>query len=84
MLDSGVLADCWRAGELYAEINGGDCLGLERPTLGSPAGRKFLVEIALDERHLEGSRRRALQLLTAHPTLHGPKTPLDAGEQGPR
>jgi hypothetical protein len=82
ILDSDVLADCWRDCELYAEINGGDCLGLDHPTFCSPAGRNFLVQIALDRRHLEGSRRRALRQLGSPATLRGKGTPLDSAEQG--
>jgi len=82
ILESGVLSDCWRACDLFAEINGGDCLGLDRPTFCSPVGRELLVHIALDERDLEGSRRRALRQLASPATLRGKGAPLDSSEQG--
>ena len=83
VLDSGVLADCSRApGELYAEISGGDCLGLDRPTFCSRAGRDFLLQAALDEGRLEGSASQScLALSRRRPTLRGP-APLDGAEQG--
>jgi hypothetical protein len=81
ILDSGVLSDCWLASDLYAEINGGDCLALDRPTFCSRTGRDFLIETARDERQLEGSRRRALRLLAGQATLRGSGQPMEAAEQ---
>jgi hypothetical protein len=90
VLDSGLLPDCWRAIQLYAEVHGGECLGLGRALFCSPAGRAFLVRIACEEGRLEGQRRRALRLLASPATLHGksrtaparPPVPLDTREQG--
>lgn len=71
ILDSGVLPDCWRAIQLYAEIHSGECLGLDRALFCSPAGRAFLLRVALGENQLEGQRRRALRLLASPSTLCG-------------
>jgi len=71
VLDSGVLPDCWRAIQLYAEIHSGECLGLDRTIFCSPTGRAFLLHVALGDNQLEGQRRRALRLLASPATLLG-------------
>jgi hypothetical protein len=80
VLQSGILPDCWRAIELFAEIYSGQCLGLDQTIFNSREGRDFLTRTACDDRQLAGSRRRALRLLATARTLRG-KTPLDASEQ---
>ncbi len=80
VLESGVLPDCWRAIELYAEIRSGACLGLKEKVFGSREGRAFLARIAGADDQLDGSRRRALRYLATQHTLRG-KSALDAAEQ---
>lgn len=90
LLESGSLPECWRAIQLHAEIHSGECLGLDRPLFCSPAGRAFLLRLALDEGQLEGQRRRALRLLASPATLRGKSkrtptlsaVPLAGREQG--
>lgn len=67
---------CWIVSRLYAELNHGAVLPLKEPYFGTPAGREFLFQIALNERLLEGDRARALTLL-AHPRTLAPAANSD-------
>lgn len=86
VLDSGILPDCWRAVEHYAEIHTGQCLAADHPAFASHAGRAYLANLASDDSQLDGARRRALRLL-ASPLILRPQprwpnaSPMDAAEQ---
>jgi hypothetical protein len=61
--------DCWAAVRMYAELNRGATLLPKYPCFGTNAGRTFLLQIALNERLLDGDRARAVTLLSQARTL---------------
>jgi hypothetical protein len=69
--------ECWAAVRLYAELNHCAVLPLKRPCFGTPAGRDFLFQIALNERLLDGDRARAVALLSNARTLLPAADPND-------
>jgi hypothetical protein len=71
--------ECWAAVRLYAELNHCAVLPLKRPCFGTPAGREFLTQVALNDRALDGDRARALTLLSHYRTLNAAPDPSVPG-----
>ena len=67
--DKGRPDECWAAACLYAELNHGAALPLKGSNFATPAGRDFLLQIALNVRVLDGDRARALIFLSHPRTL---------------
>jgi hypothetical protein len=63
VLQSGVPDDCWRATNLYAELNHGELPAGATAAFANRAGRQLLLMAAKDGHQLDGRRARALRLL---------------------
>src|SRR5262249_9106024 len=73
--------ECWAAVRLYAELNHCAVLPLKRPCFGTPAGREFLTQVALNDRALDGDRARALALLSHYRTMNTAPVPSVPGAE---
>jgi hypothetical protein len=74
VLQGRVPGDCWRAVNLYADMNQGELPPGATAAFASRSGRQQLLAVARDGRQLDGRRARALRIL-AEPAIIAAEPP---------